>query len=75
MLKYSKERPQIPGFYFVKARGDLSGKIYQTVVHVYKSQATLEHPDRVSWDGDNYWISDDCFIEFAGPIAEPVDEV
>jgi hypothetical protein len=76
MLRYSKDRPTVPGFYFVMARGVLSGNVYQTVVHVYKSNEAFLVPDRVSLGGENYLIGDErgwlCFIEFAGPITEPV---
>jgi hypothetical protein len=72
MLRYSKDRPTVPGFYFVMARGVLSGRVCQTVVKVYKSKEDLEFPDMVFWDGDNLSIGYDGFNEFAGPITEPV---
>jgi hypothetical protein len=72
MLRYSKDKPTVPGFYFVMACGDLSGNVHQTVVRIYKSQKDLKSPDRVFWDGDGFSIDNDCFGEFAGPITEPI---
>ncbi len=72
MLRYSKVKPTVPGFYFVMARHVLSVSVYQTVVKVYKSKEDLEFPDMVFWDGNHLPIAYDGFTEFAGPITEPV---
>lgn len=72
-MHYTTKLPTKSGFYFVKVEGQLSGKVYETVVNVYSTDPNVSTPNTVFWDGDNFRLGDSCFKSFAGPIETPKD--
>jgi hypothetical protein len=70
-----KNLPREEGYYWVKAQGILSGQEFNRPVHVYKSTKELNFPDRVFFDGSNFPIGYDKFIEWWDEmIMEPGEE-
>lgn len=63
-MAWTKEKPKIEGYYWVKAAGVLTGQEYIHPVRVYRSNRHLEFPNRVFSDGDNFSISHDLFKEW-----------
>lgn len=69
--KWCKERPTKAGYYWVKIRGELSGKVYEHIVKVYEVQSTVAF---VFYDGENYTLEDECFIMWSTqPIEPPIE--
>lgn len=58
-MNWTKQKPTKDGHYWVKARGVLSGTIRPHVVHVYNKGTS------VFWDGENFNISYDGFLEWS----------
>lgn len=73
-MKWTKTKPKVEGWYWVKAVGALSGNVYETMVKVYNSKPVKkDEPNRVFWDGSNYSINDnDSFVEWG---SEPIPEI
>jgi hypothetical protein len=63
-MAWTKEKPKIGGYYWVKAAGDLTGKEYIHPVHVYRSNRHLEFPNMVFSDGENFNINHSLFKEW-----------
>ena len=73
-MAWSKKPPIEEGYYWVKAKGALSGKEYIHPVRVYKSNRDLKVPNTIFSDGDNFHIKDcDMFSEWWDePIKMPI---
>ncbi len=67
IMRFTKIRPTAEGFYFIKFRGQLGGKIGISVVKVSSLMGQLN----AFWDGESFPVTDDCFLAFAGPIPLP----
>ena len=63
-MAWTKEKPKVEGFYWLKAAGELSGKEYIHPVHVYKLNKEQEYPETVFSDGTNFSINHDLFLEW-----------
>jgi hypothetical protein len=69
-MRWTSNRPTIPGFYWCRCCGVFSRKPYATVVKVYRHSATADFV--VFWDGENFGIESDSFTEWSDtPIPEP----
>ena len=67
-MYWTLNRPTVDGFYFAKCRGQLTGNTCIKFVKVYGDAKT------VFYDGENFNITDDCFLEWGDrPIAHPSD--
>lgn len=72
----SSTRPLVAGFYWVKCRGFMVDRVFQTVVKISTSNLFGEpdprnSPNTVFWDGENVRIDDERLLSFAGPIPMP----
>lgn len=73
---WSKEKPTKEGYYWVEARGALTGKSYVHPVHVYCSKKNGP-VDTIFSDGENFSINtSDMFVqwwseEIAMPASTP----
>lgn len=63
-MAWSTKKPTIEGYYWVKAKGQLSGQEYIHPVKVYRSSRLKPVPDSVFSDGDNFSIKHDLFMEW-----------
>ena len=63
-MAWSREKPKIEGYYWVKAEGGLTGKEYIHPVKVYHSNRDKDFPDTVFSDGTNFNINHDLFKEW-----------
>ena len=71
-MSWSKNIPKIEGYYWVKAKGQLTGKDYVHPVHLYKSNGQFKEPNTVFSDGENFSVNNDMFIEwYSEQIAMP----
>ncbi len=75
-MKWSPYIPTLAGFYWVKCKGELSGKEYVQVAKVYKCLKDSTGVDTLYLEGDNYTLF--CsntlpanVVSFAGPIPFP----
>lgn len=68
---WTKEVPKEVGYYWVKAKGDLSDREYIHPVHLYKSNKDQAVPDRVFSDGENFSTSHSLFEWWPVRIKEP----
>ena len=66
VLHYTTCTPNVDGFYWVKTKGALSGRSFETIVKVY-NQCTI-----VFYDGENFSVNDPRFEQWAGPIPRAV---
>jgi hypothetical protein len=66
--KWCKEPPTQWGHYWVKVRGELTGRVYDTVVKV------LGYEMYVFYDGETYTLEDERFVMWSTqPIEPPVE--
>jgi hypothetical protein len=70
-MKWTTDLPTVTGHYWVKVIGEISDKIYYTVVHVYPGSPNSTKPDTIFWDGVHFNIEDSPFLAYSGPISEP----
>ena len=74
-MAWKKSIPAEEGYYWVKAAGELTGKIFKHVVHTYSSCPHQDQPDTVFWDGENFDIKSSSFKEWWDvPIEEPPEK-
>lgn len=65
-MHWTSKPPTQDGFYWCQCKGILSGKLFVTVVKVSNNCTN------VFWDGDNFAIDDDSFIQWSDqPIPQP----
>jgi hypothetical protein len=71
-MRFTNDRPSTEGFYFVRFRGRLGGQLGVGVVKVTRTLGAL----MAFWDGEIFPVTDECFLQFAGPVPIPEgDEV
>jgi hypothetical protein len=68
-MYWTNKKPTTDGFYWVKQTGELTGKIFSHIVHVYNKATTVYS------DGENFSIDTDIFLKWSDePIEEPKPE-
>lgn len=70
-ISWTTKHPKQEGFYWVKVRGELSGRVYDHIVKVYEA---APNNVLVFYDGDNYRITEPRFMKWSTvPINPPVE--
>ena len=59
-LTWVMQRPLIEGHYWCRCAGQLSGRLYTTVVRAYASKPGGP-VDTIFWDGENFPLLQDSF--------------
>lgn len=69
-MKFTTERPAVPGWYWVKFRSD-----WHEIPFIEVAQVLLyderRKPDTIKFWNSLFTINDERFLEFAGPIPMP----
>ena len=70
ILPFAENRPTRPGFYFIKFRGQLGGKLGVSAVKV-SEQLGCSKRFVAFWDGESFPVEYESFLAFSGPIQVP----
>ncbi len=71
-MKWTKNKPTKKGYYWVRSKTLISGKIKDFIVHVYSS-TPKGTPDTVFWDGENFSLDDETFLKWSDePVEKPI---
>jgi hypothetical protein len=71
IMKWSKEKPTVEGFYWVKVVNPITWRYDTSIVQVFPQSAFFEKPDTIRFNNECYTLTDSRFYVFSGPIPLP----